>query len=44
MKVRMIVASLFIMMTLSACGGKEDIPEADSSIPESENAYNVVFR
>ena len=39
MKVRMIVASLFIMMTLSACGGKEDIPEADSSIPESENVY-----
>ena len=35
----MIVASLFIMMTLSACGGKEDIPEADSSIPESENVY-----
>ena len=39
MKVHMIVASLFIMMTLSACGGKEDIPEADSSIPESENVY-----
>ena len=39
MKVRMIVASLFIMMTLSACEGKEDIPEADSSIPESENVY-----
>ena len=39
MKVRMIVASLFIMMILSACGGKEDIPEADSSIPESENVY-----
>jgi len=39
LKVRMIVASLFIMMTLSACGGKEDIPEADSSIPESENVY-----
>ena len=39
MKVRMIVASLFIMMTLSACGGKEDTPEADSSIPESENVY-----
>ena len=35
----MIVASLFIMMTLSACGGKEDNPEADSSIPESENVY-----
>jgi hypothetical protein len=35
----MIVASLFIMMTLSACGGKEDITEADSSIPESENVY-----
>ena len=39
MKVHMIVASLFIMMTLSACGGKEDIPEADSSIPESEKVY-----
>ena len=35
----MIVAALFIMMTLSACEGKEDIPEADSSIPESENVY-----
>ena len=39
MKVRMIVASLFIMMTLSACGGKEDIPEADSSIPAIRSLF-----
>ena len=39
MKVRMIVASLFIMMALSACGGKEDIREIDRSIPEPGNVY-----